>query len=403
MDVFVARQPIFDKKQKVVAYELLFRNNLNNAYDSIDADKATIDVISNGFLLIGMESLTGGKRAFINFTESLLKSDIATKLPKNQVVIEILENVEVTDEVVRACKILKSKGYILALDDFEFDPKYEPLINIVDIIKVDFKLTKGLERRKIIEKINSKRIKFLAEKVETMEEFEYAIKDGYTYFQGYFFSKPVIMSAKELPSYKSSYNMLLAELSKKEIDFYNLESIIKRDVSLSYKLLKFINSASFGFKTQVDSIIHALTLLGKEDVMKWVYLIALKDIGENKPDELMRTSVIRAKFGEMIAPKIGMKSRESDVFFMGMLSLINAITNLSMEAAISQIPISEDIKMALTGGTNKFRDVYELITAYEAGEWNSFSTVASKLNFDEKVAPELYIKALEWSDEFMHI
>lgn len=403
MDVFVARQPIFDRKQNVVAYELLFRKNNNNFYDNFDADEATINVITNGFLLIGMENLTHGNRAFINFTGSLLKSDIATRLPRDIVVIEILEDVEVTEDVIEACKRLKRLGYILALDDFVFDAKYEPLIQLVDIIKVDFQLTRGYERRKIIKTINSKHIKFLAEKVETIEEYQNAISDGYTYFQGYFFSKPVIMSAKELPSYKSSYNMLLAELSKKDIDFYKLESIIKRDVSLSYKLLKFINSASFGFKNKVDSIIHALMLLGNEEVSKWIYLIALMDMGEHKPDELMRTSVIRAKFGEMIAPRVGMKNRESDMFFMGMLSLINVITDLSMEKSLSHIPIADDIKDALLGHNNKFRDVYELITAYEAGDWGRFAEFAKKINLDEAIAPELYIKALEWSDEFMHI
>lgn len=403
MDVFVARQPIFDQKQNVVAYELLFRQGRTNAYDGIDANEATLSVITNGFLEIGMQTLTDGKQAFINFTESLLTSDIVTGLPKDIIVIEILENVEITDEVVAACKKWKALGYVLALDDFEYDPKYKPLFELVDIIKVDFKLTQGYERRKIIKTVNSSHIKFLAEKVETMEEYTNAIKDGYTYFQGYFFSKPVILSAREMPSYKNSYTMLMAELSQPDLNFEKLESIIKRDMSLSYKLLKFINSASFGFKAKVDSIKHALMLLGREQVSKWIYLLALKDMGDRKPDELMRTSVVRAKFGETIAQHVGLGSRSDDVFFMGMMSLIHAITDLPMEKAISQIPISDDIKDALLGKENRFRDIFELILGYEAGNWDAFMKYAEKLNFKEETAPELYIKALEWSDEFMHI
>lgn len=403
MDVFVARQPIFDRKLNVIAYELLFRNNTNNFYENIDASKATIDVISNGFFLIGMENLTGDKKAFINFTEALLKTEIVAALPKNLVVVEILEDVEVTEEIIAACKKLKELGYILALDDFIFQPKYKPLIDIVDIIKVDFKLTKGYERKEIIRRIGSKKIKFLAEKVETMEEYKNAIDDGYSYFQGYFFSKPIILSAKDMPSNKNNHLMLLSELAKPDVDFSKIENIIKKDVSLSYKLLKFINSASFGIKTKIDSIIHALMMLGKEDVSKWVYLIALKDIGENKPDELMRTSVIRAKFGELIASRIGMPNRSSDLFFMGLLSFIDTLTNLPMEMVLSQIPIDKDIKDALLGKKNKFRDVFELITAYETGDWNKFSTFSNRLMFDEANAPELYIKSLEWSDEFMQI
>lgn len=403
MDVFVARQPIFDRHQKVIAYELLFRKDLSNFYENTDADQATLDVISNGFLLIGMENLTGGKKAFINFTESLLKTDLVATLPKELIVVEILEDVEVTEEIIYSCKKLKDLGYTLALDDFVFEPKFQPLIDLVDIIKVDFKLTLGDERREVIKKISSKKIKFLAEKVETMEEYISAIEDGYSYFQGYFFSKPVILTAKDMRSNKNNHVMLLSELSNHEIDFKKIENIIKKDVSLSYKLLKFINSASFGFKSKVDSIIHALLLLGKEDVSKWVYLIALRDMGENKPDELMRTSVIRAKFGEMLAPKLGMEGRSSDLFFMGILSLIDTITNLPMEEALSQMPINQDIKDALIGKENIFRDVYELITAYEVGNWNKFSAYATKMNFDETKAPELYVKCLEWSNEFMQI
>lgn len=403
MDVFVARQPIFDRNQNVVAYELLFRKDHNNIYDNVDADKATIDVISNGFLLIGMENLTGGKKAFINFTESLIKTDIVSTLPKDLVVVEILEDVDVNEEVISACKKLKVLGYTLALDDFIFEPRYKPLIELVDIIKVDFKLTKGIDRRRVIEKIGSSQIKFLAEKVETMEEYESAVRDGYSYFQGYFFSKPVILSSKDLPTYKNNHVMLLSELTKHDIDFNKIENIIKKDVSLSFKLLKFINSASFGFKTKINSIIHALMLLGKEDVAKWIYLIALREIGENKPDELMRTSVIRAKFGEMIASKIGMENRTSDLFFMGILSLINTIMSVPMETALEQMPINDEVKDALIGKQNKFRDVLELILAYEIGDWRRFSEYANKLNFNETYAPDLYVKSLEWANEFMQI
>jgi c-di-GMP-related signal transduction protein len=401
MNVFVARQPIFDKKQKVVAYELLFRSNQNNIYSGTDADQATKDVIANSFLLIGMNNLTGGKKAFINFTDSLLKSDIVETLPKELVVVEILEDIKIDEEVVEICKRLKAQGYILALDDFVFEPSYEPLLELVDIIKVDFMITKGIERRDLVKKFKAKKIRFLAEKVETIEEYKEAVAYGYSYFQGYFFSKPVILSATELPSYKHSHMALIKEISKHEVDFRYLENIIKKDISLSYKLLKYINSASFGFRKKLDSILSALLLLGKEELAKWIYLIALRELGENKPSEIMTSSVIRAKFSEMLAPKLGLGHRASDMFFMGLLSQINAITNLTMENAIAEIPIAEDIKEALLGADNQFRDVLELIISYEIGEWEKFSAYAKKLNFEESEAPGLYMKSLEWVSEFM--
>lgn len=405
MDVFVARQPIFDKKQNVIAYELLFRSSKINAYPGIDADTATMNVISNGFLLFGMENLTGGKRAFINFTETLLKSDIASNLPSNMVVIEILENVEVTAEIIIACKKLRRMGYMLALDDFIYHPKYDPLIPLIDIIKVDFMLTKGRERKEVIDKISSisSHIQFLAERVETMEEYKGAIEDGYTFFQGYFFSKPMILSTKDMASTELSYNQLLSELLQDELDFHKLEKIIKRDVALSYKLLKYVNSASFGLKMKVESILHALTLLGKDDVLKWICYIALKESGGQKPDVLMSTSVIRAKFGEMLAPYVGLENRSSDLYFLGMLSLIHAIIDLPMETALAQIPIAEEIKEALMGHENWFKDVFDLMLAYESGQWDLFLALADKLALDASRAPEVYIKALEWADEFMHI
>jgi c-di-GMP-related signal transduction protein len=275
------------------------------------------------------------------------------------------------------------------------------LLELVDIIKVDFMITKGIERRDLVKKFKSKKIRFLAEKVETIEEYKEAVAYGYSYFQGYFFSKPVILSATEMPSYKQSHLALMKELSKLEIDFHYLENIVKTDISLSYKLLKYINSASFGFREKLDSILQALILLGKEELSKWVYLIALKEIGENKPSELMTSSVIRAKFSEMLAPKIGLENRISDMFFMGLLSQINAITNLSMENAITEMPISQDVREALLGTDNQFRDVLELIISYEIGDWDKFSIYAKKLNFEESEAPELYIKSLEWVSEFM--
>ena len=401
MNVFVARQPIFDKKQKVVAYELLFRSNRENMYSGIDADQATKDVIANSFLTIGMDKLTGGKKAFINFTESLIKSDIIETLPKEVVVVEILENIKIDDQIIEICKRLKRQGYILALDDFVFEPSYEPLLELVDIIKVDFLITKGAERKELIKKFKTKKIRFLAEKVETIQEYKEAVSYGYSYFQGYFFSKPVILSATEMPSYKPSHLALIKELSKHEIDFHYLENIIKKDISLSYKLLKYINSASFGFRKKLDSILQALILLGKEDLSKWVYLIALREMGENKPSEIMTSSVIRAKFCEMLSPKLGLGSRASDMFFMGLLSQINAITNLPMENAIEEMPISEDVKAGLLGADNQFRDALELIIGYETGDWHKFSLYAKKLNFEESEAPELYIKSIEWVNGFM--
>jgi len=199
MNLFLARQPIFDGKNRVVAYEILSRDSYNNFYTRPDGDNATLEVIVNTFYSFGVKQVTGGKKAFINFTEELLNKEVATVLPPETLGIEILENIEPTPEVISACRNLKDKGYTLALDDFVFNDKYKELIELADIIKVDFIITPGIERKKIIERIGSTKIKFLAEKVETAMEYKQAKEYGYSYFQGYFFSNPEIIQGKGIP------------------------------------------------------------------------------------------------------------------------------------------------------------------------------------------------------------
>jgi c-di-GMP-related signal transduction protein len=240
LDVFVARQPIFTKRQKLFAYELLFRDSYENACTCADGDQATSDVICNSFFAIGMDILTGGKRAFINFTENLLRREIPLLLPKEVVVVEILETVEPTPALLAACVKLKQAGYLLALDDFVFQTEFIPLLDICDIIKVDFLTTIGHDRKKIMHDIGERNIKFLAEKVETRADFEQAVKFGYSYFQGYFFSKPIVLKGKNAPT--SKINQLrvfkvLQELDKENFTFENIEKFIMYDLALSYQLL----------------------------------------------------------------------------------------------------------------------------------------------------------------------
>ena len=303
MKFFVARQPIFNRKEQVIAYELLFRSGDIETYDAEDDDEATVSVISGAFLLLGMDKTTDSKRAFINFTRNLLKRDIVMHLPSQSVVVEILENIEPDEEVVRICTRLKKSGYIIALDDFVFSEKFQHLIELADIIKVDFLVTLGEERGNVITAVNNSHIKFLAEKVETRADFEQAVSLGYSYFQGYFFSKPEILSEKDVPSYKMQYIRILQEIHRTDLDYSRMEEIIKYDVAFSYKLLRYVNSAHFGFRQQVTSVKHALVLLGKRQVEQWISLLILRELGRDRPEEIVVLSVMRAKFGEILVQK----------------------------------------------------------------------------------------------------
>ncbi|MBP2630343.1 MAG: diguanylate phosphodiesterase metal dependent hydrolase domain containing protein [Firmicutes bacterium] len=401
-NIHVARQPIFDAKLNVFGYELLFRNSFINSCDILDGDQATLDVITSSFLMIGIDTLTYGKKAFINFTANSLKNNIPSMLPKELIGIELLENIKPDEEIIDTCKKLKETGYLLILDDFTFNPEYLPLIKLADIIKIDFRSTPSNERKQIIQRLCNYPIKFLAEKVETQEEFQDAIHMGYSYFQGYFFCKPLIVSGKTLPIYKTNYLRILGEINKPELDFKKIEAIIKQDVSLSYKLLKFINSSIFGFKTKISSLQHALTLLGQNELIKWISLIALKGVADDKPGELILNSLIRARFAEKLASAKLSKQHTSDAFLMGMLSHIDVLLDRPLHAVLAEIPLDEAIKQALLENEhNQFFVLYKLIRTYEAGAWEDYSKYVNEFEMSEYDVLKAYRESLIWAHDLM--
>lgn len=400
MNTFVARQPIFDRRERIFAYELLFRQGNQNWYFSVDGDSATEDVISNSFITIGMDTLTGGKRGFINFTANLLRNQIAYSLPKEYLAIEILENIEPDQDVIFTCKQLKEAGYLIVLDDFVFKENLWPLIDLADIIKVDFLNTEVHEQRNILQRVGSRKIKFLAEKVETRDVFEQALQMGYCYFQGYFFCKPVVISGKSIPIFKLNRLRLMEEINNPEVDFEKITALIKGDVSLTYNLLKFINSSVFGFKVKIISIKQALVLLGLLEVRKWASIIVLQNIGEGKPNELIVNCVVRACFGEALARKTVFKEQASNIFLMGMFSSIDAFLDRPLAEVLAELPLATEIKRALLGEDNQIRAFLDLILAYEKADWVNFSVFAQKVNIDESEVPALYLQALTSANQF---
>ncbi|RMF11000.1 MAG: HDOD domain-containing protein [Candidatus Neomarinimicrobiota bacterium] len=399
METFVARQPIFDKQENIFAYELLYRESRENAYSMSDADAATSKVIVDSFLMLGVDNLTGGNPAFINMTYNLLLEEYVSLLPKENVFVEILENVEPDEHVVDVCRKLKSDGYTIVLDDFEFEEKYLPLIELADIIKVDFRLSPEEEQAAIVKRFPQRNIRFLAEKVETREEFKRALEMGYTLFQGYFFGKPHIISGQGIPPQLNHYIRLLHEINKPEPNFKNIETIIKKDLSLSYKLLRYINSAFFGLRQKVNSILHALTLLGVMEIRKWSSLVFIANMSKNVPEELVVQSVIRARFAESLANPIGQPKRRDDLFLMGLFSLIDAIVNQPMETVLEKIPIQDDVKAAIMDRSGTLGTVLNCVTAYERGEWDQVTQYCQELSIDESQLPVHYINALKWADQ----
>ena len=401
MEAFIARQPIFNRRKQVFAYELLFRVGAENTFVQTDGDLATSSVISDSILLFGIDTLTRGKKAFINFTRNLLLDDTATMLPRDMLVIEILENIAPEKGIITACQKLKKMGYTLALDDFVFEEQYRPLVELTDIIKVDFLLSNAAARREILAIGKPYNIKFLAEKVETEQEFQEAANLGYSYFQGYFFCKPVILSTRDIPPGKLNYLNILHEVNHPELDFDKIETAIKRDVSISYKLLKFINSAFFGFPRQIHSIKQALLMLGIIEIRKWTSLIIMKGISEGNTEELMVTSVLRARICELIGQELGLRERSSDLFFLGLFSMIDTFFNRPMEELLKSLPLSEETNRALLGKEGLFHDILSLVKAYEQADWQNVTRLCGKIRLDQLNLADFYVSSIEWSNNLI--
>ena len=401
MNVFVARQPIFDSNQNVYGYELLYRDGMDNYYNHIDGDVATSEVLNSSFFLIGLEELTNSKRAFINFTTNLIQDGIPTIFDNQLIVIEVLEDIKLDSNLINACQKLKNKGYTIALDDFIFDPKYLALLDLVDIIKVDFLAASNDEKKKIADIAQKREIDILAEKVETKAEFEEAVELGYSYFQGYFFSKPVIMSGRDLPVAPTNYFSILEELHSKEPDLDKLATILERDLSLSYKLLKLINSASLPVREKIESVKEAVMMLGIDEFEKWINLIILKELGDKKPQEIIRLSLVRAKFCELIAEELGKSKEKSKFFMMGMFSLLDVLMNDRLKDILAKLPISKCIKDGLLSKDTIFAKVFSLALTHEKAKWDNLSQKTQDLELNEERIASLYGRAIKWSQNIL--
>jgi EAL and modified HD-GYP domain-containing signal transduction protein len=399
-DTFVARQPILNRSQNVYAYELLYRSSLRNAYDGISGTRATTDIILNALLHIGLDRLVGGKLAFVNFDRDLLMGELVGLLPA-QIVIEVLETVVPDKEVVARCRELRNLGFKIALDDVTDLGKVGELITVADFLKVDFRASDQRQQEFIAHKASKKTI-LIAEKVETGDEFERALKLGYKLAQGYFFAKPKIIPGLKIPPNKLAFLRLIQEVNNPEPDLVRVEATLKREPALVYKLLRYMNSAAFGWKQPIDSIKHALALLGTEQIHKWIGLLALSALSDGAAASLAPTAIIRARFCELIAPGVGMPKRSAELFLFGMLSLFEAILRRPIHEIIEQIDLNPDIREALLkhGQTaDAIGNIYSLVTAYEIGSWETVDKYAERLAMSRQTLSTAYTDSVRWAED----
>ena len=398
METFIARQPIFDPKTSVYGYELLYRSGAENFYDGSNLDAATAQTIVNSYLFPG-SNLIEGKFAFINFTRSTLIRDCAFLLPRESTIIEVLESVHPDPQVIDACRRAKEAGYRIALDDYVQDDDREALTDFAELIKVDFLATSQKEQLQLAQRFTARGKSLCAEKVETWEVAKQAAEMGYTYFQGYFFGKPVILKGHDIPASKLHYLKLIRELHQPEVQFRKLEELISEDLSLTYKLLRYLNSAAFGLRREIGSVRQALVQLGEQGVRKWITLIALVQVSKGCVNEIVNRALIRASMCESIATSIGLRSGSEDLYLVGLFSCLDAVLGRSISEILEELSITREIKNALLGEHGLFGEIFKCALAYESGNWEEACERAAKLRVEDTQLPDMYRTAVNHASE----
>ncbi|WP_372858814.1 EAL and HDOD domain-containing protein [Pseudoalteromonas sp.] len=400
MSVFVARQAILNRNQNVVAYELLFRDSPENCFPGISDGQATARLIMENQLNLGTRHITSGKKALINIGPESLKLDLCDFLPCKDVVIELLETIEPTDDTYELCRKLFHSNYKLALDDFVYKPQWERFLKLVNLIKFDIRLTPLAEIPLVVNKLKKyKNIKLLAEKIETDEEYKLARKMGFDYFQGYYFARPAMIEQKDI---HYNYGLVIAiysEVMKPDPDVKVITGLFELDAALAYKLLRLLNSGVFPLQSQISSLKQALVYLGQARLKKFVSLIVTAHTARDKPIELMQMCVIRARFCELIASKVA-KKVQGEAFLTGLFSLLDAILDKPMELLVDKLPFPDEIKAALTGEKNNLYYILETVKAYEKGSWWALENAVLLINLDSAFLPKLYKQAVQWADSY---
>ncbi|WP_168719683.1 EAL and HDOD domain-containing protein [Thermosulfurimonas marina] len=399
--VYVARQPILDRRGRTFGYELLYREGLENFFPegSLPEEEASRRVLVNALFRFGIRELTYGKKAFINFTLELLRSGLVRYFRPQHLVIEILERTKNTPDLLEICQELYRKGYALALDDFDGQSPLRELLPYMKYIKIDFRALSPESRAALARELGSD-FYLVAEKIETREEYEEARDLGFHFFQGFYFARPKILASREIPVFKQHYLRLLGLLQKEGDNLDEIIEVIQAEPSLTLKLLRYINSAFFGFPVKVRSVRHTAVLLGKEGLRKWGSLATLFLLAADQPPELIVQAVIRAKFMESLAEKLGFFEQMEEAFLVGLFSLLEPITDQPLFMILKELPLEEDLKKALLGEPGPFTPLLSLVENYERGVWERVHQILTELDPSlREILPVMYREAVKFAHQ----
>jgi c-di-GMP phosphodiesterase len=388
----IGRQPILDRNQNVIGYELLFRSSQGSP-GTVDGDFATTEVILNTFSEIGIDNLVGGKMAFINFTRNFISGELPIPFPPGQTVIEVLEDIKLDKSILSDLATLAQKGFTIAMDDVVTFERVKPSIGLAKIVKIDFPFVRKDDLPWLVRKIRESGMWPLAEKVETQEEYQFCRSVGFELFQGYYFSKPSIIHGSRIDSSRMIILHALALLQDPNINFQMLEDVLQRDVTLSYKLLKLSNSAYYSQQGKVNSISQTIGMIGITQLSGWLTLMLISST-ENKPHELTTVALLRAKLCESLGKLIGYPDTNS-LFMIGLFSVLDALFDTPIDKVLSALPIAADVANALLTRSGQAGQIYTLVLLLESGQLE----YASALGLPVDVIRKAYVQSVRWTND----
>ena len=391
---YVARQPILDLRQRVHGYELLFRAGPEAAFRG-DGDFATRTMLDNA-VIYGLERLTGGLPAFVNCTTESLTENLVHVLPPSMTVLEILESLDPTPRLINACRRLKASGFRLALDDFVWKPQLEPLVQMADYVKIDFAVTPAEQRKRLLERLSNVTLALVAEKVETQEEYKLACQEGFTLFQGYYFCRPVLMKNSKVPANRMSHIEILQLMRAEDIDLRQLTRAVKRDASLTYRLLRLVNSPMCAIRQEVRSIQSALLAVGEQTFRRIATLAITSELGANQPAEVLRMAFLRGRFCELASAECALDPTEQ--YLLGMLSLLPAMLQLPMEELAPSLPLRQEIRNSLMGAATPERSLLAWLENHEHGDWAACDELVETYELNQDRMVTWYGEAVFWAE-----
>ncbi|MCJ7529412.1 MAG: HDOD domain-containing protein [Anaerolineales bacterium] len=396
-DALVGRQPIFNYKTEVIGYELLYRSSSQTDRAEIqDKDRATTEVIINAFASIGIDSIIGDAKAFINFTRNFLLGKNPIPLHPKRIVLEVMEDTQIDRPLIEALRNLAKRGFTIALDDVIDPNSILPLLDVAHIIKMELPCLSKTQIITYAKFYQQRGLKVVAEKVETLKEFEFCKNLGIDYFQGYYLCKPNLVKGRQLKPSLITRLRLLQKIQDPYVDFEDIEKVVSQDVAISYRLLRLVNSAVYGLRREIESIHQAITLLGLDQVRKWFTLFFIMEMGD-KPPELLTIALVRAQMSEFLAKAMGLHNVEK-YFLVGLLSVLDALTDLPLEQVINTLPISNEMRDGLLNHTGTSGDILLSVLAYEQGNWDN----VLKINLPTQTIRGAYLNSLQFAKTMLN-